>query len=134
MVYCLQLASGRMYILRVCKSYGYPRDQLTKLFETQLKYGARRSWKILKRIDRFFRRASRNGYTAKEYNMSSLIEERDRALFRKITKNTEHVIYELFPEKKQRTLRTRNHNYILPQVKTERFNRCFVKRCIFNNL
>jgi hypothetical protein len=34
--------------------------------------------------------------------MSSLIEERDRALFRKITKNTEHVIYELFPEKKQK--------------------------------
>jgi hypothetical protein len=31
--------------------------------------------------------------------MSSLIEERVRALFRKITKNTEHVLYELFPER-----------------------------------
>jgi hypothetical protein len=45
--------------------------------------------------------------------MSLLIEERDRALFTKITKNTEHVLYELFPEKKQRTLRRQNHNYIL---------------------
>jgi hypothetical protein len=46
---------------------------------------------------------------------------RETALFSKITKSTEHILYELFPEKKQRTLRTRNHNYILPQVKTERF-------------
>ena len=30
----LSKASGRMCILRVCKSYGYSRDQLTKLFET----------------------------------------------------------------------------------------------------
>jgi hypothetical protein len=43
----LSKASGRMYILRVSKSYGYPHDQLTKLFETcsptLSKYGARRS-------------------------------------------------------------------------------------------
>ena len=47
--------------------------------------------------------------------------EKDRALFRKITKDTEHVLYDLLPEMKHRTLRTQNHNYILPQIKTERF-------------
>ena len=65
--------------------------------------------------------------------MSSLIEEKDRALFRKITKDTEHVLHDLLPEMKHRTLKTQNHNYILPQIKTERFKRCFVNRCLFNN-
>ena len=65
--------------------------------------------------------------------MSSLIEEKDRASFRKITKDSEHVLYDLFPEMKHRTLRTQNHNYILPQIKTERFKRCFINRCLFNN-
>ena len=89
--------------------------------------------KYLKRIDQFFRRANRYGYTEKEYNMSSLIEERDRALFGKVIKNTEHCLHELLPDKKQRTLRVQNHNYILPQIKTERFKRCFINRCLFNN-
>ena len=63
------------------------------------------------------------GYTTKEYDMPSLIEKKDRALFRKITKDTEHVPYDLLPKMKHRTLRTQNHNYILlPQIKTERFN------------
>ena len=65
----------------------------------------------------------RYGYTTKEYEMSSLIEEKDRALFRKITKDTEHVLYDLLPEMIHRTIRTQNHNYILPQIKTERFKR-----------
>ena len=30
----LSKASGRMYILRVCKSHGYNLDHLTKLFES----------------------------------------------------------------------------------------------------
>ena len=89
--------------------------------------------KYLKRIDQFLRRANRYGYTEKEYNMSSLIEERDRALFGKVIKNTEHCLYELLPDKKQRTLRVQNHNHILPQIKTERFKRCFINRCLFNN-
>ena len=82
-------------------------------------------------LHQFFRRARRYGYTTKEYEMSSLIEEKDRALFRKITKDSEHVLYDLLPEMKHRTLRTQNHNYILPQIKTERFKRCFINR--FNN-
>ena len=138
----LSKASGRMHILRVCKIYGYPRDQLTKLFETLILslftyaievWGSALLKKYLKRIDQFLRRANRYGYTEKEYNMSSLIEERDRALFGKVIKNTEHCLYELLPDKKQRTLRVQNHNHILPQIKTERFKRCFINRCHFNN-
>ena len=121
----LSKASGRMYILRVCKSYGYASDQLTKLFETLILslftyaievWGSALLKKYLKRIEQFFRRARRYGCTTKEYEMSSLIEEKDRALFRKITKDSEHVLYDLLPEMKHRNLRTQNHNYILPQI------------------
>ena len=106
----LSKASGRWYILRVCKSYGYASDQLTKLFETlilSLFTYAIKVWgsALLKNIDQFFKRARRYGYTTKEYEMSSLIEEKDRALFRKITKDTEHILYDLLPEMKHRTFK-----------------------------
>ena len=36
------------------------------------------------------------------------------------------------PESKRtRSLRERKHNYILPKVKTERFKRVYVNRCLF---
>ena len=78
----LSKASGRMHILSVCKSYGYVSDQLTKLFETLILslftyaievWGSALLKKYLKRIDQFFRRARRYGYTTKEYEMSSPI-------------------------------------------------------------
>ena len=131
-----------MYILRECKSYAYASDQLAKLFETLILslftyaievWGSALLKKYLKRIDQFFRRARRYRYTTKECEMSSLIEEKDRALFRRITKDTEHALRDLLPEMKHRTLRTQNHNYVLPRIKTERFKRCFVNRCLFNN-
>ena len=86
----LSKASGRMYILRACKSYGYASDQLTKLFKTLILslftyaievWGSALLKKYLKRIDQFFRRARRYGYTTKEYEMSSLIEEKDIELY-----------------------------------------------------
>ena len=64
----LSKASGRMYILRVCRSYGYSRDQLTKLFQTLISslftyaievWGSALLNKYLKRIDQFFKRARR---------------------------------------------------------------------------
>ena len=129
---------ANVYPKSIWKSYGYASDQLTKLFETlilSLFTYAIEVWgsALLKNIDQFFKRARRYGYTTKEYGMSSLIEGKDRALFRKITKDTEHVLYDLLPEMKHRTLRTQNHNYILPQIKTERFKRCFVSRGLFDN-
>ena len=65
----------------------------------------------------------------KEYKMSELIETRDRILFNRILDNPEHILYELLPEKRQRK---RDHPFILPQVRTERFKRSFVNRCLFD--
>jgi hypothetical protein len=85
--------------------------------------------KYLDRIDKFFRRAYRYGYTTKSIKISEVIEERDRKLFSKIVSNPEHALHELLPVCKQRILRQREHNFILPQIKTER---SFINRCLFN--
>ena len=137
----LSKASGRMYILRVCRCYCFSADQLNKLFESLImslfyysieEWGSALQKKDLDRIDKFFRRAHRYGYTTKNIKISEVIEERDRKLFKKIVSNPEHVLHELLPMCKQRILRQREHNFILPQIKTERFKRSFINRCLFN--
>ena len=129
----LSKASGRMYILRVCtcRCYGYSADQLSELFDSLIMslfyycievWGSAIQKKYLDRIDKFFRRAYRYGYTTKSIKISEVIEERDRKLFRKIVSNPEHALHELLPVCKQRILRQREHNFILPQIKTEDLN------------
>ncbi len=71
---------------------------------------------------KFFRRAYRFGYTLKEYKISQLIEEKDKALFAKIVNDPDHVLHNLLPEKRSRTLRDRKHSFIFPMIKTEHFN------------
>ena len=79
--------------------------------------------KYLQRIDKFFRRAYKFGYTLKEYKISHLVEKRDKSLFAKIVNDSDHILYDLLPEKKSRVLREREHSFILPKMKTERFKR-----------
>ena len=59
---------------------------------------------------------------------------RDRILFNKILDNPDHVLYELLPKKRQKILRKREHPFIIPKVRTERFKRSFVNRCLFSRL
>ena len=43
-----------------------------------------------------------------------------------------HVLDDLLPPKRNKVLRERGHDdFILPRVKTERFKRAFVNRCLF---
>ena len=103
--------------------------------------------KYLDRIDTFFRRAYRFGYTNTITLISDVIKNRDSDLFNRITSDTGHVLYDLLPPKhnralrkrghdllppkRNRALRKRGHDFILPKVKTERFKRAFVNRCLF---
>ena len=64
--------------------------------------------------------------------MSELIEERDKTLFNKIVNDPDHVLYDLLPVKRLRVLRERGHPLILPKIKTERFKRTFLNRCLFD--
>ena len=51
-------------------------------------------------------------------------------------KNTDtdtHCLKDLLPSKRTyQSLRQRGHDYIPPRIRTERFKRCFVNRCLFN--
>ena len=69
----LRKASSRLYF---CKYFGYPKGQLTKLFDLLIMslflygieiWGAAYQGKYLDRIDRFFKRAFRFGYTNNLY-------------------------------------------------------------------
>ena len=138
----LSKAASRMYILRVCRLYGYMKENLNLLFESlilSLFYYGIEVWgsalqnKYLQRIDKLFRRAYRFGYTLQEYKISHLVEERDKSLFAKIVNSdSDHILYDLLPEKKSRYLRERKHSFILPKIKTERFKRSFLNRCLFD--
>ena len=80
----LSKASGHMYILRVCRCYGYSADELNKLFELLIMllfyysikvWGSALQKKYLDRIEKFFRWAHHYGYTTKNIKISEVIEE-----------------------------------------------------------
>ncbi len=106
----LSKAASRMYIIRVCRSYGYTKENLHLLFETLILslfhygievWGSSLQNKYLQRIDKFFRRAYRFGYTLKEYKISQLIEEKDKALFAKIVNDPGHVLHNIIYSQKR---------------------------------
>lgn len=136
----LHKASSRLYILRVCKYFGYSMDDLTILFNSLIMsvfLYAIEVWacaykdKYIKRIDKFCRRAVRFGYTENCISIFDIIEQRDKVMWNKIISNERHCLYDLLPEKRTRKLREREHDFILPKVHTERFKRCFINRCLF---
>lgn len=137
----LQKASSRMYILRVCKFYGFSQYDLTVLFDSLIMslflyaievWACAHESKYLSRIDKFLKRAARFGYTTRSISINDVIKDRDMKLWKSIIINPNHCLYELLPPERARMLRDRGHNFILPCVRTERFKRVFVNRCLFN--
>ena len=131
-----------MYILRVCKYFGYPKEQLTKLLDLLIMslflYGivilGERHIKVntLIALTGFFKRAFRFGHTNNLYVIAEVIRNRDCKLWNIIIDTPSHRLYQLLPPRKQRFLRKGGHGFILPAVKTERFKRSFINRCLFN--
>ena len=137
----LRKASSLLYILRVCKYFGYSKEQLTKLFDLLIMslffygieiWGAPYQGKYLDRIDLFFERAFRFGYTNNLYAIAEVVRNRECKLWNTITETPSHPLCQLLPPKKQGFWRNRGHDFILPAVKTERFKRSFINRCLFN--
>ena len=69
--------------------------------------------------------------TDKIFLISDVIKNRD--LFNRITSDTGHVLYDLLLPKRNRNraLRDRGHDLILPRVKTEHFKQAFVNKYLF---
>ncbi len=132
-------AAGRMYILRVCKYYGMPINQLNLLFNSLIiplfTYGIE-LWggtysKYINQIEKFISRAYRNGYIAQKLNFNEVISDRDRKLWKKIINNKNNALQDLLPSKLNRPLRQRGHEFELPMIRTERFKRSFINRCLY---
>ena len=88
--------------------------------------------KYLNQIDKFIKRAHRNGYISKRELIKEIRDKRDKKLWRKITLSDDNTLLELLPRKRDKTLRPRGHDFDLPLVRTERYKRSFVNRCLFN--
>ena len=92
--------------------------------------------KCLFKIDKFQKRAVRFGFLKEVSPVLSVLEALDNKLCRlwkSITTSTEGLLVVLLPLGKTRLLRNRGRSYVvLPQIRTERFERCFINRCLFN--
>ena len=130
----LSKASSRLYILRVYRFYGYPKEQLDLLFQSLIisvftyvieVWGCCYYDKYVKRIDKLFDRAFTSGYCLKKYSICDILSTRDSKLWIKITSNTT-TLDDLLPPRRTRQLRSRGHDYILPKVRTPRFKSTFV--------
>ena len=137
----LKKASARMYIMRVCKYYGFPIKQLDMLFNTLIMpiitygielWGGAYFNKYISQIDKFINRAHRNGYISEKLNIKEISIKRDKKLWDKVIHNKDNALQELLPDKLNRHLRPRGHEFELPLVRTERFKSSFVNRCLFN--
>ena len=138
----LSKASSPLYILRVCKFYGYSLNELTTLYNNLITslfnfgievWGAAFNAKYLGRIDRFNKRAYKYGYTSNLITINDKIKERDRKLWDSIVDDRNHILYDFLPPQRDSNgRRSRGHNLILPRVNTERYKNIFINRCLFN--
>ena len=121
----LSKASGRLYILRVCKFYGLPLDYLhllvTSLILPILAYavqvwGCAYYHKYLSRIDRLFKRAFKLDYCKELLLIENIIALKDKKLWNKIPdSNSTTALDDLLPQERTMvTLRKRRHNYYSP--------------------
>lgn len=115
-----------MDILRVCKYCGYSIDEPTAaMFDSLIMsiflYGVEvwgspyhSKYMHIGRIDKFCRRAMKSGYTSKFTPFADTIRYRGMKLWEKISTDKKHCLYYLLPKQRNRMLRDRGHNFILP--------------------
>ncbi len=72
--------------------------------------------KYINQIDKFINRAYRKGYIREKVNFREIIMDRDRELWNKII-NNENALQELLPNKTNRPLRQRGHEFELHLVR-----------------
>ena len=134
-------ACSRMYIIRICKYYGFSRKELDLLFHSLILsilvfgievWGCASYSKYLSQVDKLLKRAYKYGYLMYQVSIVDILNNKDRDLWEKITTDPNHALQVLLPPSRQLELRNRGHEYELPRVRTERFKRVFVNRCLFN--
>ena len=116
--YLLSKASSRLYIIRICKYYGYSIGNLDLLFQSLILsvftyaievWGCAFYSKYLSRIDKLFARCYKLGYCLKQHSILDIRRNRDMKLWRRIS-STNTALSDLLPPQRTRQMRTRSHN------------------------
>ena len=87
--------------------------------------------KYLSDIDKIQTRAMKYGYVKSVVPVQDMLERFDRKLWKNISSNPNNPLYDLLPKKRERALRPCGNPFLLPRIKTERFKKCFINRCLF---
>ena len=133
--------SSRLYIIRICKYYGYCVENLDLLFQSLILsvftyaievWGCTFYGEYLSRIDKLFARCYKLGYYLKQHSILDIRRNRDMKLWRRIS-STNTALSDLLPPQRTRQMRTKSHNYILLNVRTSRFKSVFINRCLFDS-
>ena len=123
--------------IRMCKYYGFSTENLDLHFQSLILsvftyaievWGCAFCSKYLSRIDKLFARCYKFGYCFKQH----IRRNRDMKLWQRIS-STNTGLRDLLPPQRTRRMRTRSHNYILPNVWTSRFKSVFINRCLLNS-
>ena len=88
-----------------------------------------------KRCQAVLNRMKRAGYLGKNFkSFAELCEEADLGLFKAVTSNPDHVMYQLLPPLKNTPyhLRPRAHNFELPDVNNN-LKKNFIHRMLYSN-
>jgi len=141
-----------MYALRVLRSHGLSEQSLKDVFQAtvvgKLLYYCAPAWSRFcsaadctrLRPSSFLRRCDKLGYMEKHhvdiYNISTMFQEADDALFCTILSNRSHVLCTYLSERPEiaHSLRTRNHNKFLIPKTSNLGDRHFIIRSIYKNL
>ena len=86
----------------------------------------------LSHVDKLFKRAFKLGYCNELFSIENIITQKDKILWERIIdKNSITALDDLLtPERSTVILRKRLQNYILPVLRSERYKRIFVNRCL----
>jgi hypothetical protein len=138
----LSSCSQSLYALRMLKNSGLDPFKLLQVFQatvlSKILYAAP-AWtgylnvNLWNRLEAFISKSKRFGYCSEDLpSLKTLCSISDDKLFTSITSNPRHVLYSQLPDTKVITynLRTRVHNYVLP----DKDERNFLSRMLFKDI
>ena len=85
------------------------------------------------RINAFFKRAYRYGFTTKIMELTSLLDNASKDLFCNMQK-AHHCLFGILPAENEHEheIRKRGHNFVLPHCTSNLFKASFLNRCLFS--
>ena len=140
----LTICYQRCYLLKCLKAQGLPAKQLNVVFSAIVvsriiyalpAWGGFLSNDLIAKLDAFFKKAFRWGYSCDLRRLSVLSHEADEHLFHKIVNNKDHCIHQLLPPEKilPMKLLATNCIFALPQCHYNLYKRSFVLRYLFGD-